>query len=299
MKACLYIVRDLASEQIIYIGKTTNPKKRWGRHLSYHDGRLYKYMIENGGLQNFVLVPLIWFETEELAFEAEEFFIQIFLEQRMPLLNHDRGGLGSVSGWHHSDQTIQKLSKIQTARMLDQSCKDKIIKYFQENREVWLSNLKTSMSTLEVREKISDARIQQYRLLSTEARKELTKKATEAISGTKLTQERKNQLSESRKRWFQNNPSAREEVSKRRKGKKHTESSKRQIALKRMSLSQEQISICQKLHSEGVSMKHISDVIGTSVKPVFNLINKRGIYKDLNQPYSKTAGGSFDSEFVP
>jgi hypothetical protein len=224
------------------------------------------------------LTPVIWFDTEEMAFEAEAYFIQICLEQQIPLINQDRGGIGTISGRKASKETREKLSEMQKKRYLDPEFKEKISKYFQENKEVWLSKLTDAMSKPEVRKKISDARIHQYKLLTDEARKELTKKATEAIKGTKLTQARKDQISTDRLKWFSEHPEARIEVGNRRRGKNHTDETKISIGQKMRLLSDEQIVTCRKLHSEGLSMKKISERLGVSIKPVFNAINCRGIY---------------------
>jgi predicted GIY-YIG superfamily endonuclease len=278
MKACIYVVKNIITSQIIYVGKTSNPSKRWGRHKTHKSGRLLKYMSENGGHLSFELTPVIWFDTEEMAFEAEAYFIQICLEQQIPLINQDRGGIGTISGRKASKETREKLSEMQKKRYLDPEFKEKISKYFQENKEVWLSKLTDAMSKPEVRKKISDARIHQYKLLTDEARKELTKKATEAIKGTKLTQARKDQISTDRLKWFSEHPEARIEVGNRRRGKNHTDETKISIGQKMRLLSDEQIVTCRKLHSEGLSMKKISERLGVSIKPVFNAINCRGIY---------------------
>jgi predicted GIY-YIG superfamily endonuclease len=278
MEACIYVVKNITTSQIVYVGKTSNPSKRWGRHKTHKGGRLYNYMSENGGCLNFELAPVIWFETEEMAFEAEAYFIQLCLEQQVSLINQDRGGIGTISGRKASKETIEKLSKMQKKRYLDPEYKEKISKIFQENKEVWLSKLKQTMSMQEVRKKISDARKQQYKLLTDEARKELTKKATEAIRGKKLTQNRKNQISTDRIKWFNEHPEARIEVGNHRRGKRHTNETKISIGQKKRILSDEQIVICRKLHLEGISMKKISERLGVSIKPVFNAINAIGIY---------------------
>jgi predicted GIY-YIG superfamily endonuclease len=282
MRSCVYVILKVSTETPIYVGKTLDPNKRWSRHKTNTKRKVYKYMEANGGVGEYKLTPIFWFSSEEESLEGEAFLIQKYLELGIPLLNQDRGGVGGVSGWKHSEETTRNMSEIQLKRFFDPTIRDKMLKALSSNEENRIANLKKSLSTPEYKKKRSEIQISRYQKLTLEAKRELLKNATKARLGSKASLETRGKLSESRKKFFRDHPEARERVGLIRLGVQHTEETKVKIGEKRILLNKEQVIECDRLHSQGLSLKKIASTLGCSVKPVFNAIHRVGVYSSFD-----------------
>jgi hypothetical protein len=119
---------------------------------------------------------------------------------------------------------------------------------------------------------------ERYERMSEEEKKKLTRKANEAVRGSTLSVERKVKLSESKKKWYEDHPEAKVALSNRRRGCKHSDSSKLQMGQKRRALSEVQAETCRKLYSEGIPMARIGEQFGIGTHAIFNAIHRKGVY---------------------
>lgn len=127
----------------MYIGYSKNPIGRYNSHKSVARKKpnrpLYNAMNKYG-FDNFSLVILADYETEEWALEAEVFFIEAIGTQNREIgYNIDKGG---TTGKTHSAESIKKMSKPRSYKWklteetkLKQSLSKKGVKKSEEHKE--------------------------------------------------------------------------------------------------------------------------------------------------------------------
>jgi dihydrofolate reductase len=107
----------------IYIGKATNPQKRWKKHIwiSQQNSNeepqfsLIHSAIKKYGEKNFTFKIVCDCQSEAHALEMEKYFI-LELKMTHQLYNLTDGGQGS-SGFKHSSETIQKMSSMRQGEL--------------------------------------------------------------------------------------------------------------------------------------------------------------------------------------
>jgi len=114
--------------------------------------------------------------------------------------------------------------------------------------------------------------------LSAEERLTLTSKAHDAIRGVPRSSETKQAISDALKAWHQDHPERAAQVGYMRLGAIHTESTRKRMGQAKRALDTEQVAVCQRLRSEGWSLKRIAQALGLSVKPIFNALHGVGVY---------------------
>lgn len=104
----------------MYIGK--GRKRRYMMHVLVAEtkgsgekyGTQYKHLhksINRHGLENFEYGIFAYYDSEDEAYEAEEFWIRYLLEQGITLYNTAIGGRRGQSGVKRSEETKQRMSK--------------------------------------------------------------------------------------------------------------------------------------------------------------------------------------------
>lgn len=107
----------------IYVGKATNPQKRWKKHvwISQQNANeepqfsLVHAAIKKYGENNFTFKVVCDCQSEKHALEIEKYFISE-LKITHQLYNLTDGGQGS-SGFQHSDETKQKMSNMRQGEL--------------------------------------------------------------------------------------------------------------------------------------------------------------------------------------
>jgi group I intron endonuclease len=122
----IYIIQNKLNHKI-YVGKTSEPKRRWREHKKVASGGKEKYdrnfravhsALGKYGEDNFEFLLVEEFSDELEAYEAEEFWIEFFQSHRKEIgYNETKGGDGFLSGTKHpmygthpTQKTRQKLS---------------------------------------------------------------------------------------------------------------------------------------------------------------------------------------------
>ena len=118
MKTYIYILQDPNTLQVRYVGKTENLKKRFYQHTN----RKVQERSRRNYLSNWLLKLLISDkkpimtaidETESDWKSLEQYWIEQFKVWGFKLVNLTNGGDG-ISGYKHTEETIDKLSQIIT-----------------------------------------------------------------------------------------------------------------------------------------------------------------------------------------
>jgi group I intron endonuclease len=103
----------------IYIGKAKDALKRFRIHIKIAKGGKEKYprkfqaihaAIAKYGIENFTLEIMHEVQTEQESFDLEVIEIASIRKASLPCYNLSDGGEGN-SGWHHTKETRQKMSK--------------------------------------------------------------------------------------------------------------------------------------------------------------------------------------------
>lgn len=119
MSHYIYTITNLINYKV-YVGQTSNPKHRWASH-KYEANRnvlqytLYKALRKYGfDVFQFNLIEIC--KTQEEADSAEKYWIEQF-DSRNNQMGYNLSVGGSVSsGWHHSEETKQKLREMFSGR---------------------------------------------------------------------------------------------------------------------------------------------------------------------------------------
>jgi group I intron endonuclease len=100
----------------IYIGKTTDPKRRWYHHQYYDSEFVLKRALEKHSIENFNFEVIEQINcTNSQASKREVFFIKHF-NCKVPLgYNMTNGGEGS-KGFKMKEETVEKIRKARTGK---------------------------------------------------------------------------------------------------------------------------------------------------------------------------------------
>jgi len=127
VKTCIYIIENRLNGDC-YVGKTTDIERRWKKHLSNVKScqtHLSRAMRKHGA-ENFEIRIVDEHDDEMYALQTlEPFWIQRLKETGIHLYNMTDGGEG-ISGFKHSNETIEKISRVQTGRTISDETKKKI-----------------------------------------------------------------------------------------------------------------------------------------------------------------------------
>lgn len=107
----------------VYVGKANDPIKRWNRHNWNYMHRKYPHFplyraLKKYGSNNFQLEIIESFESEQLAFEAEVWWIAYLKTMGAVLYNCTAGGEGNIFNKKHTPLTKHKMSQSQKQRRL-------------------------------------------------------------------------------------------------------------------------------------------------------------------------------------
>lgn len=128
----LYFIENKINGKL-YIGKTNNLKRRLNKHKLNSENKPLNRSIKKYGCDNFIFQEFQYFETEELCYEMEKYWITYLKEQNVLLYNIAEGGNGIFSGTnhylygkHHSEESKLKMSKSHTGKKLSKKTKEKL-----------------------------------------------------------------------------------------------------------------------------------------------------------------------------
>lgn len=114
--AYIYVLRDPRTDEIRYVGKTGNLRKRFPRHLreakkgtKWHVSNWIRLLVS---LELKPVMQVIEECTKEGWTERETYWIAYGRQVDWRLTNHTDGGEG-ISGWNHTEETRFKLSESQ------------------------------------------------------------------------------------------------------------------------------------------------------------------------------------------
>jgi group I intron endonuclease len=109
----IYILKNPETNEIKYVGKTKNPKRRLDQHIyisskkKTHLGNWISLLKKNNLNP---LMEVIEVTTNELWKDREIYWIEFYKKQGCNLCNHALGGEGR-NGDKHSEETRQKMSE--------------------------------------------------------------------------------------------------------------------------------------------------------------------------------------------
>lgn len=149
----VYLIKNKINDKI-YIGKTSNPKNRWTKHLRIASGKRNKekfYLhkaISKYGEDNFSFDIIESYIDQKECADSEIFYITYLKSLGAELYNLTGGGEGcagrvlyeetkkkiseSHKGLKHTEETKRKISKINNERFKDPTYKEKITRINQE-----------------------------------------------------------------------------------------------------------------------------------------------------------------------
>ncbi len=134
---CIYGIRDLAIDKFIYVGKSNDPKHRYGRIGNSHNDCVEKF-VEEKGEDNFQVVVLetVEFEITKDWMKREKFWVKKLREEGHLLCNKDDGGGGATEV---SEETRAKISGALSGREVTEEHKAKL-------RESWTPERRQAQS---------------------------------------------------------------------------------------------------------------------------------------------------------
>lgn len=189
-KTFIYALVDPITEQVRYIGKSNNPRKRYNAHLT--DTRFSKHKINwIKKLKEQSLVPVLQILEEvsqEIWQERERYWIAFYREHGHNLINETDGGEG-MNGWEATPEVRAKRSESLTGKV----------------------RTPETIATL-------------TRLARERAKDPLVRANMSASAKTrKYTPEGRANMSKARKTLYANNPEIRVKMSEKRKGRTQSE----------------------------------------------------------------------------
>jgi group I intron endonuclease len=145
----IYIIQNQLNNKL-YVGKTKDLHVRWRDHKKIVKGGKEKYpkdfytihsAMKKYGVNNFDFFDVEWWENEDEAYEAEQFWIHFFRSNISNIgYNETPGGRGALSGEdhpmygkHHSEETKKKMS----ASKLGKPSGALGRKHSDENKAIW------------------------------------------------------------------------------------------------------------------------------------------------------------------
>lgn len=128
MKTYIYILIDPETNQVRYVGKTKNLKRRYNQHISecsklksYKNNWLLSLKNKNIKPEMFVIDET---EKDDWAF-LEQWYIQLYRSWEYKLTNLTAGGEG-VYGHSPSQETRKKMSRANKGRVVSEETKRKL-----------------------------------------------------------------------------------------------------------------------------------------------------------------------------
>lgn len=165
MDAFIYCLIDPITSEVRYVGKASNVKKRFHRHLSEKRGthkNNWIYSLESKGLKPSILVVQSLYDcTDEQWQNAEIFWINHYRNEGCNLCNLDAGG---KSGFLKSEETKKRMSLAQKGRVASDESRQKMRlaklgkKQSPEAIEAAHAPLRGLKRSDEVRRKMSEAK---------------------------------------------------------------------------------------------------------------------------------------------
>ena len=127
----IYILKDPISNDIRYVGKAVDTKKRFNKHLRDSKVKTYHSAVWIKSLLNKGLKPIMEVieEANESNWEEREKYWIDFYKTKFDLTNiNEGGGFGGVTygfkGKTHSKESIDKMKKARTGVSIKQNDKD-------------------------------------------------------------------------------------------------------------------------------------------------------------------------------
>lgn len=117
----IYVLIDPLVRKCRYIGKTIkSAQTRLNQHIAdakigrkSHKNNWIRKLLKTGNIPE---IKIIACDLESRLSELEKSYIKEFRQEGHPLTNGTDGGEG-ISGWHHSEETRQKLSQAAQNRL--------------------------------------------------------------------------------------------------------------------------------------------------------------------------------------
>jgi hypothetical protein len=239
-----------------YAGISIQYKERWIRHkweaFSNNCQTHFARALRKYGAEAFDWTLVHEFDTVEHAKNAEIFTIACGHGH----LNDTEGGDGvngmseeskarksaALRGQKRSPETIAKMSAAQTGREVSDEARENM----RKSRLEYLAENGPYESTPERNEKISKAKLGQK--CSDEHREAMSK----ARSGVSLTEEHKQNISIGKRKYYEENPEAKEHLSNLASNRRHTEESKQKMRDSWIIRKQKKLEKQNKLDAKGI-----------------------------------------------
>ncbi len=122
----IYSLIDPRTNEVRYIGKSTNPEKRYKDHCFYDRGNYKSSWVKNLKSEN--LLPrceVLWLTSDDRGSELEKIFIKRGRELGWPLTNLTDGGEGTA-GHKKTPKTLEKMRQANLGKKLSEETKRKI-----------------------------------------------------------------------------------------------------------------------------------------------------------------------------
>lgn len=128
--AYIYGLVDPDTQQVRYIGKSTNPKRRLYAHLSptelsgdCYRTRWLRRLVNEGKRPSLLCVATVPADAWE---DAERYWIEHYRKLGAPLTNTNPGGEGLPKGFQHDDDTKARMSHSRTGHGTTEATRKKI-----------------------------------------------------------------------------------------------------------------------------------------------------------------------------
>ena len=130
MTAYIYALRDPITHQMRYVGKTTNPKRRWYDHIhlratdhSYRANWIRSLLAAGNSPKMMLLETLADHDDWELR---EQRWIKTLRAYHLPMTNLAIGGQGNRAGSRLSPETVEKVRRKLIGRPVSQDTRQKL-----------------------------------------------------------------------------------------------------------------------------------------------------------------------------
>lgn len=136
----IYLIQNKINLKL-YIGQTKSLNKRWSCYkcaakILPKRPQIINRAMNKYGIDNFSYIELESFKDQVNADEAEEFWIQYFQTRNSEFGYNLKPGGKVVSGWHHIEETKQKISKATTIQMSNPINRENIGKFVSERNKI-------------------------------------------------------------------------------------------------------------------------------------------------------------------
>ena len=127
----VYLLHNIVNNKV-YVGKTNDMSERWYNHcsLARSTNKKIKYFIHYAiakyGLDSFTMSIIRKFDLESICLQAEKYWIEFYGSRNAKYgYNLTDGGEG-ISGWHHTPETLKKMSAAHTGKTRSASHRESI-----------------------------------------------------------------------------------------------------------------------------------------------------------------------------